>query len=110
MVVWPVVYHEWLNSKMTCYCKVHVAMYFCVYMNFILFYTQESYRRTASSVLKTDENLSASLLKITDLEKALSAAGEKFIFMQKLRDFVSVICDFLQVWISYCMPYTFYVN
>ena len=49
------------------------------------------------SVLKTDENLSASLLKITDLEKALSAAGDKFIFMQKLRDFVSVICDFLQV-------------
>ncbi|KGN52046.1 transcriptional repressor ILP1 [Cucumis sativus] len=57
---------------------------------------KESYRRTAMSVLKTDENLSASLLKITDLEKALSAAGDKFMFMQKLRDFVSVICDFLQ--------------
>ncbi|KAG7013053.1 Transcriptional repressor ILP1 [Cucurbita argyrosperma subsp. argyrosperma] len=57
---------------------------------------KESYRRTAASVLKTDENLSASLLNITALEKSLSAAGEKFIFMQKLRDFVSVICDFLQ--------------
>lgn len=79
-------------------------------MTSILFYTQESYRRTASSVLKTDENLSASLLSITTLEKALSAAGEKFIFMQKLRDFVSVICDFLQVWISYLMSYMFYGN
>lgn len=57
---------------------------------------KESYRRTASLVLKTDENLSASLLNITALEKTLSSAGEKFIFMQKLRDFVSVICDFLQ--------------
>lgn len=50
-----------------------------------------------SSMIATDENLSASLLNITALEKSLSAAGEKFIFMQKLRDFVSVICDFLQV-------------
>lgn len=50
-----------------------------------------------SSMIANDENLSASLLNITALEKSLSAAGEKFIFMQKLRDFVSVICDFLQV-------------
>lgn len=52
-----------------------------------------------SSLTRTDENLSSSLANITALEKALAAAGEKFIFMQKLRDFVSVICDFLQVWI-----------
>lgn len=50
-----------------------------------------------SSLTKADEDLPASLLKITDLERSLSAAGEKFIFMQKLRDFVSVICQFLQV-------------
>lgn len=82
----------------------------CVCMTSILFNTQESYRRTAASVLKTDENLSASLLNITALEKSLSAAGEKFIFMQKLRDFVSVICDFLQVQISYLTSYMFYGN
>ncbi|GLT95290.1 hypothetical protein SLE2022_129820 [Rubroshorea leprosula] len=57
---------------------------------------KESHNRTVSSLTKTDENLSASLLNITDLEKSLSAAGEKFIFMQKLRDFVSVICEFLK--------------
>ncbi|KAF8396485.1 hypothetical protein HHK36_018108 [Tetracentron sinense] len=57
---------------------------------------KESHGRTLSSMTRTDENLSASLLNITALEKSLSAAGEKFIFMQKLRGFVSVICDFLQ--------------
>ncbi|XP_065868750.1 transcriptional repressor ILP1 [Euphorbia lathyris] len=57
---------------------------------------KESYSRTVSSSSKTNENLSASLMNITSLEKSLSAAGEKFIFMQKLRDFVSVICEFLQ--------------
>ncbi|XVF23222.1 hypothetical protein REPUB_Repub13aG0018200 [Reevesia pubescens] len=57
---------------------------------------KESHVRTISSLTKADENLSASLFNITALEKSLSAAGEKFIFMQKLRDFVSVICEFLQ--------------
>ena len=58
---------------------------------------QESQARTISLLTKADENLSASLFNITALAKSLSAAGEKFIFMQKLRDFVSVICEFLQV-------------
>ncbi|KAJ4976043.1 hypothetical protein NE237_001149 [Protea cynaroides] len=57
---------------------------------------KESHGRTMSLMTKTDENLAASLLNITALEKSLSAAGEKFLFMQRLRDFVSVICDFLQ--------------
>jgi hypothetical protein len=50
-----------------------------------------------SSLNKTDENLSASLLKITDLENSLVGADEKYRFMQKLRNYVSNICDFLQV-------------
>lgn len=61
------------------------------------FLSQESHSRTVLSLAKTDENLSASLMNITALERSLSAAGEKFIFMQKLRGFVSVICEFLQV-------------
>ncbi|KAM0986933.1 hypothetical protein ACFX13_011340 [Malus domestica] len=56
-----------------------------------------SHGTTMLSLTKTDENLSASLLNITALEKSLSAADEKYQFMQKLRDFVSSICDFLQV-------------
>lgn len=62
-----------------------------------LLFQQESHGRTISLLSKTDENLSASLMNVTALEKSISAAGEKFIFMQKLRDFVSVICEFLQV-------------
>ncbi|KAK6133810.1 hypothetical protein DH2020_032521 [Rehmannia glutinosa] len=57
---------------------------------------QESHGRTMMSLAKTEENLSSSLLNVASLENSLSAAGEKFLFMQKLREFVSVICEFLQ--------------
>lgn len=57
---------------------------------------KESHGRTMSSLIKTDENLSASLLKITDLENSLVVADEKYRFMQKLRNYISNICDFLQ--------------
>ncbi|KAL0327040.1 UNVERIFIED_CONTAM: Transcriptional repressor ILP1 [Sesamum angustifolium] len=57
---------------------------------------KESHGRTMVSLAKTEENLSSSLLNITSLENSLAAAGEKFLFMQKLREFVSVICEFLQ--------------
>jgi len=50
-----------------------------------------------SSLGKTDENLSASLLNITALENSLVVADEKYRFMQKLRSYVTNICDFLQV-------------
>ncbi|XP_009772229.1 transcriptional repressor ILP1-like [Nicotiana tabacum] len=57
---------------------------------------KESHGRTMASLNKTEENLSASLSNVTTLENSLSAAGEKYMFMQKLRDFVSVICTLLQ--------------
>ncbi|CAH8281661.1 unnamed protein product [Eruca vesicaria subsp. sativa] len=57
---------------------------------------KESHARTISSLSKTDENLTASLMSITALESSLSAAGDKYVFMQKLRNFISVICDFMQ--------------
>ncbi|KAJ1406202.1 Pre-mRNA-splicing factor Ntr2 [Sesbania bispinosa] len=57
---------------------------------------KESHGRTMSSLNKTDENLSASLLNITALENSLVAADEKYRFMQKLRSYVTNICDFLQ--------------
>lgn len=58
---------------------------------------QETHVKTMTSLARVDESLSASLVNITVLEKSSSDAGEKYIFMQRLRDFVSVICDFLQV-------------
>ncbi|GAA0148125.1 chromatin/chromatin-binding, or -regulatory protein [Lithospermum erythrorhizon] len=57
---------------------------------------KETHCRTVASLTKTDDNLSASLSRVVDLEDSLSAAGEKYIFMQKLRDFLSVICEYLQ--------------
>ncbi|KAI7737522.1 hypothetical protein M8C21_033525 [Ambrosia artemisiifolia] len=57
---------------------------------------KETHSRTLTLLTKTDETLADSLAKVTSLENALAAADEKFIFMQKLRDYVSVICDFLQ--------------
>ncbi|XP_073055086.1 transcriptional repressor ILP1-like [Primulina eburnea] len=55
-----------------------------------------SHGRTMVSLANNEENLSSSLLNVTSLEDSFSAAGEKFLFMQKLRDFVSVLCEFLQ--------------
>ncbi|CAH8392261.1 unnamed protein product [Eruca vesicaria subsp. sativa] len=57
---------------------------------------KESHAKTLSSLAKTDDNLTSSLMSITSLESSLSAAGDKYVFMQKLRDFISVICDFMQ--------------
>ncbi|KAF3792676.1 PAX3- and PAX7-binding protein 1 [Nymphaea thermarum] len=62
---------------------------------------QETYGMTISSMNRTDENLTTSSLHADDLEKSLDAAGERFLFMQKLRDFISVLCDFLQDKASY---------
>ncbi|KAI3975093.1 hypothetical protein MKX01_031517 [Papaver californicum] len=57
---------------------------------------RETHGRTMSALDKNDENMSAALSNIIDLENSLTQADEKFVFMQKLQDFVSVICDFLQ--------------
>ncbi|EPS73173.1 hypothetical protein M569_01583, partial [Genlisea aurea] len=57
---------------------------------------KESHRQTKALLDKNDENLSSSLQRVTTLENSLSASEEKFLFMQKLREFVSVICEFLQ--------------
>ncbi|EXB53993.1 GC-rich sequence DNA-binding factor 1 [Morus notabilis] len=57
---------------------------------------KETHDQDLVSLNKADKNLSDSLLNITALEKSLSAADEKYKFTQKLRDFISIICDFLQ--------------
>ncbi|KAL4307896.1 hypothetical protein HN51_042327 [Arachis hypogaea] len=57
---------------------------------------RESHARTVSALNKTDENLSASLLNITTLENSLALADEKYRYMQRLRNYVTNICDFLQ--------------
>ncbi|KAL4573487.1 hypothetical protein LXL04_020295 [Taraxacum kok-saghyz] len=58
---------------------------------------KETHNRTLTSLTKTDENLADSLTKVTALENAYTAIDEKFRFMQKLHEYVSVICEFLQM-------------
>lgn len=57
---------------------------------------RETQGRTQADLHRADENLSASLMNITVLEKSLASAGEKYVFMQKFRDFIAVICEFLK--------------
>ncbi|WOL04355.1 hypothetical protein Cni_G13076 [Canna indica] len=56
---------------------------------------KESHKITMTSLVKTDTDITESLSEITILEKSLKAADDKYIFMQQLRDFISVMCDFL---------------
>ncbi|KAK1320382.1 hypothetical protein QJS10_CPA03g02254 [Acorus calamus] len=57
---------------------------------------RETCGRTVSSLARSEENISSSLSKISDLEKSLSVASKEFVFMQELRDFISITCEFLQ--------------
>ncbi|OIW02251.1 hypothetical protein TanjilG_15134 [Lupinus angustifolius] len=62
---------------------------------------KESHGRTVQLLNETDRNLSTSLLNITDLENSLVLSDEKYRFMQKLQNYVTNICDFLQHKASY---------
>ncbi|BBN20396.1 GC-rich sequence DNA-binding factor [Marchantia polymorpha subsp. ruderalis] len=57
---------------------------------------RETHTRTQSELYRTQENLTSSVQTVSALEKTLAAAGEKYIYMQELRDYISVLCDFLQ--------------
>ncbi|XP_051148713.1 transcriptional repressor ILP1 [Andrographis paniculata] len=57
---------------------------------------EESHAKTMASLAKTNEDISSSLLNISYLEKALTDGDNMYRFMQQLRDYVSVICEFLQ--------------
>nr|XP_010906711.1 transcriptional repressor ILP1 [Elaeis guineensis] len=56
---------------------------------------KETHNITINSLVRTDTHLSEALSEITSLESSLKAADETYVFMQQLRDFISVMCDFL---------------
>ncbi|XP_038976263.1 transcriptional repressor ILP1-like [Phoenix dactylifera] len=56
---------------------------------------KETHNISMNSLVRTDTQLSEALSEITSLERSLKAADEKYVFMQQLRDFISVMCDFL---------------
>lgn len=61
------------------------------------FVLQESHGRTKSELHRTEERLTSSLSGVASLEKSLAAASEKYLYMQELRSYFAILCDFLQV-------------
>jgi len=58
---------------------------------------QEGHETTKNNLFRTNESLSSSLTAVASLERSLAGANEKYLYMQELRDYVSVLCEFLQV-------------
>ncbi|XP_062213058.1 transcriptional repressor ILP1-like [Phragmites australis] len=56
---------------------------------------RETHKTTASALVKTDTHLSEALSEISSLESGLQDAEKKFVYMQELRNYISVMCDFL---------------
>ncbi|XP_072957897.1 LOW QUALITY PROTEIN: transcriptional repressor ILP1-like [Typha angustifolia] len=56
---------------------------------------RESHKTTLNSLVRTDTHISEALSEISTVEESLEATDKKYVFMQQLRDFISVMCDFL---------------
>ncbi|EFJ52932.1 hypothetical protein VOLCADRAFT_86421 [Volvox carteri f. nagariensis] len=58
---------------------------------------QTAHKQVRQTARRTADNLTASLAKVEQLESELKAAGDKYLYMQKLRAYVADLCDCLQV-------------
>jgi GC-rich sequence DNA-binding factor len=56
---------------------------------------KETHKVTVGALVKTDTHLSEALSEISSLETGLQDAEKKFVYMQELRNYISVMCDFL---------------
>lgn len=56
---------------------------------------RETHKTTVSALVKTDTHLNEALSEISSLESGLQDAEKRFVYMQELRDYISVMCDFL---------------
>ncbi|TVU12816.1 hypothetical protein EJB05_46477, partial [Eragrostis curvula] len=56
---------------------------------------KETHKVTMGALVKTDTHLNEALSEISSLETGLQDAEKKFVYMQELRNYVSVMCDFL---------------
>ncbi|KAG2533776.1 hypothetical protein PVAP13_9NG013700 [Panicum virgatum] len=56
---------------------------------------RETHKTTVSALVKTDTHLSEALSEISSLDSGLKNAGDKFVYMQELQNYISVMCDFL---------------
>ncbi|KAG0625239.1 hypothetical protein M758_2G039200 [Ceratodon purpureus] len=58
---------------------------------------RETHGRTKSELHRTEEMLTSSLTGVVSLEQTLASASEKYLYMQELRNYFAILCDFLQV-------------
>lgn len=58
---------------------------------------QTAHRQVQLNARRTADNLAEALSRVDGLEGELRAAGDKYMYMQRLRAFVSDLCDCLQV-------------
>lgn len=56
---------------------------------------RETHKTTVDSLARTDTHLNEALSEISSLESGLQDAEKKFVYMQELRNYISVMCDFL---------------
>ncbi|GIL59704.1 hypothetical protein Vafri_14431, partial [Volvox africanus] len=58
---------------------------------------QASHKQVQHNAKRTVDNLASSLARVEALEVELRAAGDKYLYMQKLKAYVADLCDCLQV-------------
>ncbi|PNT71391.1 transcriptional repressor ILP1 isoform X1 [Brachypodium distachyon] len=56
---------------------------------------KETHKATVGGLVRTDAHLNEALSEISSLESSLQDAEKKFVYMQELRNYISVVCDFL---------------
>uniref|UniRef100_A0A804R5V9 GCF C-terminal domain-containing protein n=1 Tax=Zea mays TaxID=4577 RepID=A0A804R5V9_MAIZE len=56
---------------------------------------RETHKTIVSALVKTDTHLNEALSEISSLESGLHDSEKRFVYMQELRDYISVMCDFL---------------
>ncbi|KAJ3678738.1 hypothetical protein LUZ60_002541 [Juncus effusus] len=54
-----------------------------------------THKSSLASLVRTEAFLSEALLEISSLEESIQADDSKYAYMQQLREYVSVLCDFL---------------
>ncbi|KAG8061868.1 hypothetical protein GUJ93_ZPchr0003g17858 [Zizania palustris] len=55
----------------------------------------QTHKTTVGALVKTDTHLNEALSEISNLESGLQDAEKKFVYMQELQNYISVMCDFL---------------
>ncbi|GFR43325.1 hypothetical protein Agub_g4394, partial [Astrephomene gubernaculifera] len=58
---------------------------------------QASHKQVSAGARRAGENLVAALGRVEGLESELRSAGDKYVYMQRLRSYVADLCDCLQV-------------